>query len=378
MIELGILLEANSIVCVVPTIYGIALNSYSIGISLIALIISIDILAIGVIINRLSNGRLVNWLGSEALEIAKSAILIGIIYSVIMLVSSITLSISPVSPQSFSQTATNGQLPLTGITEMIYELYGPNSYLNESCNDIFAYSASKLLNQSQVLGVLKSSKIDVVLAFPFLPTSPAGFDFGFVMNPYVNRMLDAGPSVSTNTSLINDFIVLLFFPIGSLILAEFYLLPLIIALALEVLLPLGIFLRAMPFTRSIGGTVVAISIGVGLIYPSLLLLFNTPVYNVIVSSFPSAYLLSSSCGPWWCIIFNFFASQIGEPIEDLVLYINSIFPFINETVTSGMFLIVQYFLLPIDLLIGYFLTNAIAKSLGGTLSLSLGKKLKVV
>jgi len=178
-----------------------------------------------------------------------------------------------------------------------------------------------------------------------------------------------------------------------------------------VLIPIGIVFRAMPFTRGIGGTFIAIGIGASLIYPVLLVGFNAPISNYLSSITPPpsvTYSAPASSGLGQIIITsitnsltNFISSFFGGPLILSMLFgtptvanypglgqqmqngyrdgffaglydplTSNIVSILNVIIDQTIYMIMQLFLFIFDLIIGLAVVNQIAKLLGGTISLS--------
>ena len=83
------------------------------------------------------------------------------------------------------------------------------------------------------------------------------------------------------------------------------------------------------------------------------------------------------------IIDTIFKLTIG-PIVNLAQYagigsniFNGVYYFYNYILNYGFYMILQFFIFAADLMILYPIVDSIARSLGGTLRLSLGSKLKL-
>jgi hypothetical protein len=228
-------------------------------------------------------------------------------------------------------------------------------------------------------------------------------------------------------SLVNQAETFLVIPVLLVFQFQYNLLYIVAAVALGVFLPIGIILRAIPFLRGIGGTLIALAIGLAIIYPALLIGFNLPITNYMYSISPtkvSQQCPSSStlvCNLWNS--FNYlintvnnasastigvftgafplklaFGNQItgtnlqkaetvsgqgfltglygpilGQPLSSQ----SGEFPALNFIVDNSLNSIVQFILFAFDIVIWYAITNGIANLMGGNIQLGIGKKFKL-
>ena len=180
---------------------------------------------------------------------------------------------------------------------------------------------------------------------------------------------------------------------------EILILPFLMAIGLTLLIPAGLFLRAVPFLRGIGGTLIAIGLGIALFWPATLALLNAPVtqyfgdlWQPVAANPAAAYSNSqnSVCpefgiGQWLCFgvtdimqsISNSFSLSLDVWGVALATILN-IYPFLNYFLYYSLYLVFQLFvLLVIDILLVYPLTDGVARMLGGTIRLSLTDKLRL-
>jgi hypothetical protein len=192
-------------------------------------------------------------------------------------------------------------------------------------------------------------------------------------------MLESTPNNGQYESFINDTINFLYLPVAIFILLLYYTIPSIIFIGMMVLVPLGIIFRAFPFLRGVGGTLFAFGVGLSIVLPMLIILINGPISNMLsevleISPNPSQSLLSG--------IINALLTPISSIVYlynvlSYIPYTVSIYPALNDIVPFFLFLFSQLLLLVIDMMIWYPLVDSIAKSLGGTIRLSLGGRLKI-
>lgn len=356
--------------------------------ALLALIISFDVVAVGYILSRLlplTNIR--GWLTSEYWEIAKSAMLIVSIYSVITFLSSTALLLSG--------TAAPGGIIANPVGNLVYhtEVYLCNVDSNVSA------SIQNLTGFFLAEGVLKSITIEYGVPIPLglipdleeLPTITTGVTLPF----YSNFLIDSNFIYHGQfTSIYNDMITFLLFPLKVFNESEILLLPILVEIALAMLIPTGLFMRAFPFTRNAGGTLIGFGVGIAVIWPSTLLLINAPIssyfYNTVLGGMPSSSAQpvtypTSSSGSFISYAWNYLIDPFRNMVtisNDLWLAfstINSIYPSLNAIMDMSIYSILQlYILLIIDILVAYTLTDSVARMLGGTIRLRLGGKLKLV
>jgi hypothetical protein len=221
------------------------------------------------------------------------------------------------------------------------------------------------------VGALGTLSVGYYIPIPLtLPPTPGGYwlTLGTQFRPYTSDILTVTGLGGDYQSVLNDAVNIVLVPVTTLVLAQYYLLPALVVIGLAFLIPLGLIFRAFPFLRGIGGTLIAIGIGLSLIYPTILVLLNLPVLQVVASLQASAG--GGSFSFWWIsAIANYFGAAIGS--------LSSIYYGLNMIVVNVLFALSQFLLFALDLIIGYPITNGIAKALGGTIDLKVGGKLKI-
>lgn len=394
------------------------ISSNAISASLIALIISFDVVGIGYVISKLvPSSKVRGWLGKEYWEVAKSAILVGLIFSLLTFMSSIGVILTGGSPGTY----------MTNVQGLVSSSESYLCTVNSQTNLAITHIVPLFIG----IGFFKGISIDYP-GFPippvplkgwlaFIPAFRAGIQFSLFANilygvEYV--------FLTFNLSLFLDTILFLFFPVKVFYAAQVLILPYLVSIGLVALIPTGLILRAFPFTRGIGGTLIAFGIGVAIIWPSLLILFNAPISNDFCnalspnfctpigpswtadsqaipfnnfvtaaqicnnifsgtaaatstpsSSYPGSGLFSVFCTP----VADYWVSIGGNELGTSFQTLNSLYPSLNVILNNSFYLILQIFVLSVfDILIAYTLTDNIAKMLGGTIKLSLGNKLKLV
>ena len=366
-VSLLLLQNANA---ALPNVVTVPIGAVSIA--LLALTVSFDVVAIGYVVSKIFPGSGVGeWLRNEYWETIKSALLIVGIFSAIALMSNVSsFFYAPVSGSSCLNPAP--------VTQSYTLVNAACAYLSQASTNL-GESFNYLLGASAVLGALNSLNIE---AYVPIPAIVVGFKFGFKVDPYQNNLLEADTS-GQYQSLLNDIIDYIAFPVAALIYVQSSILPYLFVLGIEVLIPIGLVLRAFPFLRGIGGTLVAIGIAISIIYPSVLVIFNSPITNALQNS--ALATPSPSCGGGigglFCSGINFLFSIFpsGAGASDALGSISTIYPTLNGIVSRNMFFILQFVLFVLDLAIVFSLGDGIANMLGGSLQnkLSLGGKLKL-
>ncbi len=356
---------------------NITLNSLFSVISL-ALMLSFMVVSIGFVITKVVPGtKLEGWLKNEYWEIAKSAILAAGAIGIMVFLGNISLLLINQAPvTSGGISAINSELNTisTSATGTLCNIYSDISGSQYALNTF---------NTLQNIGILKSVTLGWWIPLPLFEVG--AFTFGSTFNIYNNPMLESTPNNGQYESFINDTINFLYLPIAIFIILLYYTIQSIIFIGMMILVPLGIIFRAFPFLRNIGGTLFAFGVGLSIVLPMLIILINGPISNMLNTMFsgisPSNQLsspLSSSLG----IIFTLL-DPIGSlvnyavNIASYIPYTMSIYPALNAVAPFFLFLFAQLLLLVLDMMIWYPLVDSIAKSLGGTIRLSLGGRLKI-
>ncbi|HUB92423.1 MAG TPA: hypothetical protein VL945_00515 [Candidatus Saccharimonadales bacterium] len=378
--------------------------------ALIGLMVSFDIVGLGYIISRLvPSTNIRNWLPREYWEITKSAILIAVIFSVITLVSGIGVILSG---QPSSGTPVSGPVA-TNINDLTYSaesyLCTVNNEANFGIDNIapLVIGLGIIENQDNNNGIRITYAGLPVTFTPYLPVFRSGVDF------YIFASLLANVNyiyLGQWQSIFIDFILFLLVPVKLIYAGQVILLPYFITIGLTILIPIGLVFRALPLTRGIGGSLIAYGIGFALIWPGILILFNAPVSSYFCSILSGGS--NSFCTPLGpdpntvtqaltgstsaaaapdqsnliTGVFNQALSFVGQAwtngkLEFTLAFdsISDLYPALNLFVKYGIYLILQLFvMLVLDLMLFYALTNNIARMLGGTTRLGLGRRLKLV
>ena len=265
------------------SIKSVGISSSIIGISLIALTVLIDILAIGYIIGKIfPHTGIRGWIQGEYWEIAKTAMLIGGIFSVLGFLSSIAIVVSGTGSPSGSYLTNIG-----GLTNSAEQFLTKVSCQIDTNTDY-------LFGLSESTGGLSS--VNIALGIPIvIPVVDITFEFGFEKAAlFATPLVQQDSSVSNFESITNDLFILMVLPTTVLVVMQQSLLPTLVVIGLGVLIPIGLIFRALPVIRGVGGTLVAIGIGLAIIYPAMLVTLNQSVDNAFplaAPSTPGLYLL---------------------------------------------------------------------------------------
>jgi len=343
----------------------------------LAFMLSFLVIAIGVIINRVVPGtKLGEWLKNEYWEMAKSAILIAGAISILVFAGNISLLL-------IGQQATSSYT-LSGLNQILNSLSSSSDQaLCSIYLDINNFEGETSLGIATGIATLKTINVGYWLPIPI--PGVGAFTFGSKFQIYNNPMLESISAMGQFESIVNDIINFLYFPVSSLIAFMYITTPLIIYIGIMIFVPLGIIFRAFPFLRPIGGTLFAFGVGLSIVFPLLIIIINEPLTTILcntLSQSPSCSTSSQSTTTGNALlngILNVLLAQLAGvynlyPAIPLTI---SIYPALNIYAPYFMFLFAEFLLLLIDLMIWYPLVDSIAKSLGGTIRLELGGRLRI-
>ncbi len=357
----------------------------AIALSLIALDLAFDIVAIGYIVARAFNLRgMFAWVQGEYYELTKSIFLVIAIYGVLAVVSGLAIAIAPTA------TPTSGTL-FANVGSLITS---SESYLCTAEQNMLP--GWTFIGQAAIaIGLAQGTTVLLYLPIPIpIPFIGVGFSLnsGFSANPYQNFMLESGNIVIQHfESIVFDMVQFVLFPVTSMLDVLITLLPLIVGLGLSVFIPMGLVMRAFPFIRGIGGTLIAIGVAASIIFPATLVLLDQPVAAWAAAMIPPPCGTGTlSCPPQACnlgvVMCTSFMGALGAVLStgsltQIIAYawdsFGGIYVFMNGLISTGWYATVQLILFVLDLVIIYPLTDSIAKMLGGTIRLHLGGKLKM-
>ena len=407
--------------------YGLSYNipGGAIALSILALMISFLVIAVAYALGKLiPSSNINNWLQKEYWEVIKTAVLIAIVFLSISFISSMGLILNgsssaiqgyPTSVQSLALYSENYLCTVNNQANLSIDNFAPY---------IFDVSFVKSISLSFSGIPIPNPALDTLLpALAALPVFRSG-----VSGVYLYQSFLLGVNIiylGQFSSLLTDFVIYLVVPAMVFYSSQIVILPFLIFLGLAVLFPIGIVMRSLPLFRGIGGTLIAFAIGIAIIWPSILILFNAPISNwfcsVVGTNFctplgPVSFspviqasnsalsfcqdpanlpqgFLSSACSSIVTTVTTVFNNPTGNSVATSVQGVTSImgylpmafssgsniFPLLNMLVEYNLYLILQFYVLGvIDLMILYSLTDNIAKMLGGSIRLSLGRKLKLV
>lgn len=384
----------------------------AIPLSLLGIALSLIIVGIAYMFGEVMNiNSLKGWYRTELWETIKSGIIIIIVFSSLIIGSAIATSLAG----NASTTTGAGSYTTAGtsITSNLASLYATanTAYLSpQLSNSVTAFSS--LLGLSIGSNLLSTLNFSIWLPIP-IPT-PAGIigwvEFG-VGDTYIFQsnfidqdtfsgaqplLVQATSNIIVGDSFIVIFMVILFQLQKDLLISA-------AVLGLGVLLPLGIIMRAIPFVRGVGGTLIAAAIGLSIIYPAILVGFNLPVsqyiltltsatatskcpftqyllcqlYNSITFVTMSQPLLSAATNIPIMFAFGTAANNptnSGLFLQGMIVgltgpFINGIFPALNFVIDNSLGQIVQFLLLIMDAIMVYALTQGIARLMGGSIDL---------
>jgi hypothetical protein len=351
------------------TIINNALNK-GLALSLMALLFTINVYALGYIISRLVTSQsLKGIINAEYFELAKSAIIIVSIIFVLTLISNIAVIL-------------NGSVSGSYVNNIYSVASSANSYLCSTQTAINS-GVTGIVGLSEGIAMIRS--LTISYAVP-IPLELGAFLFGIQFRPYTSSILEsrAGDAAFATNSFINDMIDIIVLPMLYIITFEMVLLPDLILLGLAVFIPIGLVFRTFPVFRPIGGMFIALGIGLAIIFPAVLALFNAPVSNMIISASGSNISINaptgcSSCNWLFKAVYDFFSNEVSY-IKSLGIAfesINSIYPALNSLMYYNLYMLFQFLLFIFDLAIIIPIVSYIAEILGGKLTLGIGGKLKI-
>ncbi len=346
-----------------------------VGIAVVALTVNICVVAIGYIVGKIVPASGINsWISNEYWEIAKSALIIAAIFGILVFLGNVALDIS----------GTCG----TPSGNPFGTLFGcAQSFLAGAQTGTLIPAINSALDLAGSIGFLQQATISYQLALPPVPIPPFTypvFTWGFsnlALYPPAQNMLYSNPftSIGTYESIVNDEINFLLLPMSMVLFGQSILLDSFYVLGLYVLLPMGIILRAFPFIRGIGGTLIAIGIGVGLLYPATLVLVNQPILSIITTSAPVGTPPCTS-GTIICGVVQFLSGANSFSSFGVALgSVGELYPAFNYLLSYSAWLILYFILFILDVVMIYPLVDFTAKLLGNPagVKLSIGGKFKL-
>ncbi len=370
---------------------GISLAS-SLGIAAIAILFSLSLVGLSYMLGEMLRiESLKRWYRGELWETAKSALIVVSIFAVLVIVGGIADSLAGNAANfSFSGniiTASNQiQSNLLGLANTA------NAYLSSETTTI-QDSFNMLYGLSYGVDFIKSLSISLWIPIPIpipFPEIYAGFMFGSSSSIYTSSVIATIPAGSQ--SVLTDYTTVIMLPLLIVFTIQQQYLLVIMSMGLALFLPIGVILRAMPVLRPLGGTFIAIGIGLAIIYPALLVAFNLPITSFTNGIFG---LTTTSCGapqlPGPVLgrfgpVLNYYGSSINNPsgpggsclsfgggFDVGASAIEGVYKPINLISYTLVDALIQFILLIFDLVLALVITGDIARLLGGRLPTGIGK-----
>jgi len=340
------------------------------------------------------------WYKGEMKETVKTIAIMVFTFAVLIILGSVAVALAGYPLQQvqagsvFTGSGTGAGNEVANNLGLLYST-AVSSYLSPQLTEDYS-SLSSLVGVALGVGFLKSISIYTWSPFPVPPLPPflSWVQSGSAAKVFSSRMLELSPGSPPGMSLLGDVMTLVTLPVLSLLQIQSDLFGQFIGVALLVLLPIGILLRAIPMVRGIGGTLIALAIGIAVVYPMMLIGFNIPITNYMqatVASNAASYTPSCSgiVGSLIC-----FASDVGN-FNELGLFLvigphenttamnyginaglssmNDIYTAINVITTDVLDEILQLILFILDLIVVVAAVNAVANLMGGKLRTGIGR-----
>jgi hypothetical protein len=384
---------------------------------MIGILLSLFIIALTYMIGNVMNySKMKDWYKAELWETIKSMLLVVIIIAALVILSATANALA-----GNQATQPNGPLDQGALNANLAGLYmtANSMYLYPQLqNSYTAFDA--LQGMSFGNAALQTLRLDYFLPIPlFIPWPPfpiiGALKDGANANIFSSNYLTFTVSGST-FSITNDLTTIIVVPLMMIFQVQYNMFFYIVALGLGVLIPVGIILRAIPVLRGLGGSAIALGIGMAIIYPGILVLFNLPLSNYIYTfTLAQSQLPGSGC-PFTttlvCQIWDGFTSSLissipGTSIASTAFSLynpivlldfgqfgassaaisawntgfnlglisplasGSIYPSLNFIIDNMIGSILQFILIALDIMIGLILANSVASMLGGQLTLGL-------
>jgi hypothetical protein len=340
-----------------------------------------------------------NWYKTELWECTKSGLVLCCVYGGLVMASNISVAIaSSALPSSSAQPCIAGSILDQNLCMLYQDVY--NGYITPQLQ--VSYSAfSGIFGLDTGVEMLKSILLSTwcPLSFPIPDTdlevtTQWGSTIGLMKGNYL------APSSPSGLSFLKDVTSMVVTPVLLIFQSLYVLLPTIAILGLAVFLPIGMILRAIPFLRGIGGTMIAVGITISLIFPTTLLALNVPVTSYLTPLYSSVSagtsdiftcsgldclatglletvtmgLASANSGVLsWLIGPNAVYASFLEGFGTGLYNIDSIYPAMNFVTYETTGLALQVILIVLDLMICLVAANAIARPLGGRVGFGIGK-----
>ncbi len=320
-----------------------------------------------------------NWYKGELWETAKSIMIIAVVFTALLFSSDIAYALTGGTP------ATTGSQSLQTSANLASLYSTADGYVSAQLSNA-ANAFTTLFSLADGLGLLNS--LTFTSWIPIIPIPFVGaLQTGSSVNIFQSNFIESNTH-SPASSLIKDVLTIIILPVIIILQVLSDMLTGIMLLGLTVLLPIGIVLRAIPFLRGLGGTLIAMGIAVSLIFPALLVGFNIPVSSYLQTQSLNEFSFSCNTGNGFLNLlictpmttaenvanqafigtraFGWGLSTLFSPTPNIYGVMNVISVYTFPT-------ILQLLLFIIDLIITFALGDAIARSLGGNLRLGIGK-----
>jgi len=332
-----------------------------------------------------------NWYKQDLWETTKSVILVVAIFSLLAISSALALALAGVQAPAPGDSSVSGI-----ISSNLNALYAAD-LSNYICTQKDAVNEAFAGILGLHLGIAALSSLTISAYIPIPIPYVGSFDIGFFsVSPFNSHMITGSGSSSFTGAIANIIIIptmIIFQVLGN----YFYI---IMYAGLLVFIPIGVFLRAIPFLRGLGGTMLAWGITLSLIFPTLLMVFNLPVTNFLAPLTVPSYLAAPTSCPsvgsgnltydilngLVCALYTGFYAIINNAVSWIAgsqgflaglgtffASSPSIYPAMNFITNYALMALIQFILLIFDVIIAAAIGDSIAKMLGGTLSLRVGK-----
>lgn len=336
------------------------------------------------------------WYRAELWEAVKSIGIVAIIFAVIIFLGAMA---GFFVQYSNGPGCSAGPTPFANISALFCDSSGfLGNEIIHPVNDSF-YNA---LGVAVGAGLMRSISLSGYNTLPFPPVPIPGvpccygsLNLGSDTNLYQSSILDT--TIPAGPTFLKDLNNLLVYPMVMIMIVQYYLTLVLMSVGLGVFLPLGLILRAVPFLRGIGGTLIALAIAVAVIYPSLIVFVNAPITGTITFSAPTCPPVNTELGTGLSTALLQLAYATAYGIQGVAFsgipnqaafqcgYSAAVDTFFTGnaadsggSVISVIFdyqlpMVLQFILFVIDLIMAIVLAQQIAKMLGGSLRLGFGK-----
>ncbi len=369
----------------------------SIPIAMMGILLSLLLISVSYMLGEIFQvSGFKGWYRGEMWEVTKSILLIISIFAVLLLMSSIAYSLTGASASPQSQFLGSAGSASTQTSSNLGGLYASVlGYINSELSSAdLAYGY--MFGLSEGVGMLKSYTYSVWV--PFIPIPFVGaFQSGVNVSIFTSSYIESNHA-NPNASFIKDVLLIIVIPVMVLFQVLSNMFVELALLGLTLFIPFGVVLRAVPFLRGIGGTMLAIGISISLIFPAVMVGLNMPLTSYLSTSAPSQPFPSGCYGSGSGIIGSLAGIVLCTPLLDTSLLVEqniltepgvadgfaagldtflngapSVYSALNVSSYAVFPMVVQLILLVMDIVITFAIGDAIARMLGGTLKMSLGK-----